>query len=148
MGRTLHRRDISSSEFNLLARFCYALNTLQDNDGRLPCDLGVTEIWLPVWYKAGNWKLAIYKSFRMEAIGLEITKFRRICKYLNVKEAELIRTLHKFSILSVVAGQKYYDSPKFRMPFWGQPIDSVGSVIATFDIGFVLEKRRAMGAFR
>lgn len=149
MSRTLHRRDISRDELYLLARFCHALQTIERDNGRLPWHLGLVEIWLPVWYQLGKgWEIAAYKPFKKEAIGLEVWAFRLVCRYLCVKEAVLVRTLYRLSILAVIPRLNFNDRPKFRMDFFGQPISLVGCAEPSHEFGFVLERRRCEGNFK
>lgn len=146
---TLHRKDICSVEFRLLAGFCRALQVLEDGNGRLPWVLGEVEMWLPVWYLAGNgWQLSTYRPFVREAFGIETRAMRRICRYLRVNEAQLIGTLYRLSMLAVVPGQGILEPPRFRMSFFGIEIDYEGVAPPMQSHGFVIERRRAEGKFR
>jgi hypothetical protein len=147
---TLHRKDITWDEFDLLARFCYAINKIRGHNGRLHYLLGNIEIWLPVWSIArSGWILSQYKPFKREAIGLETCDFRLICRYLRVKEAFLVNTLFRLSMLAVVPKQSISTPRMHRMEFLGVPIDQEMWAPREFDcVGFIIERRRAEGGFR
>lgn len=146
---TLHRQDIGSRDLNLLARFGRALRILEDCNGHLPWVLGEVVMWLPVWYLAGSgWQLSAYRPFAREAFGIETAAMRRVCRYLRVKESELVGTLFRLSMLAVVPGQRVSDKPQFRMPFCGIEIDYEGYASPMESNGFVIERRRAEGKFR
>jgi hypothetical protein len=51
-------------------------------------------------------------------------------------------------MLSVIPGQKYYEPPKFRMPFFGDVKGYGCSVSACDGFGFVIESRRLEGNFK
>lgn len=145
---SLHRKDISKADFQLLARLCYALQVLQGDFGLLPFLLGIVEMWLPVWYRAGDgWRLAGYRPFKREAYGIETADMRRIRRYLKVREADLISMLFRLSMLAVTPSQKISDPPRFRMEFYGVPIDYYGAQ-PLHSFGFIIERRRADGQFR
>lgn len=150
MATTLHRDDIDHKDFKLLAQFCHALKTLEDCNGlALYWELGTTELALPVWYQSGTgWQLSRYKMFSKDAIGIETQEFRRICRYLKVKEAHLVDVLFRFSILAVAPGQKLSDPRKYRQSFAGRRKGAWFDDEATTGFGFVLEQRRAEGDFR
>lgn len=149
MSNTLHRKDITHDEFSLLARFSRSLQVVEGSNGRLPWLVGEVEMWLPVWHQSrGSWQLSTYKPFIREALGLEVWAFRKICRYLCVKEADLIRTLYRLSMLAVVPGQRPFEPPKFRMYFHGEPISYPGCAPMTEIFGFLIERRRAEGDFR
>lgn len=149
MSTTVHRKDISAQDFNLLARFCTALQTLQGLNGLLAWCLGEVTMLLPVWYKSGNtWRLSHYKEFQREAIGIETADFRLVCRYIECRESVMIDILFRMSILAVVPGQRMLEKKRFRQEFIGTPVSRVGSVAPTSCIGFVLEKRRSDGGFR
>jgi hypothetical protein len=145
MSETLHRKDISSADFTLLARFCRALQILQtDHVSELALFLGQIRLFLPVWYNpAGFWRLSRYKEFNKEAIGIDTADFRRICRYLMVKENVLVNTLYRLSMLAVLPYQSVLDPPKFRQQFYG-----VMEIMPSSHFGFVIERRRAMGGFK
>lgn len=148
MPETLHRTDIISDDFRILAQFCAALNTLSKDDNKLLWYLGEVMMFLPVWCKsAGKWRLSRYKGFRKEAIGIETADFRRICRYLDIREPMLIRTLFRMSILSVSRWQSVIDRPRFRQDFVDVPYDMIDCEAACYT-GFVLEMRRCEGSFR
>lgn len=146
---TIHRKDITGTEFTLLGNFCKALRVLENQNGNLQWVLGEVVMWLPVWYRSGTqWRLADYRPFRREAFGLEMTAMRRICNYLGVKESEMIRTLYRLSMLAVVPNQRILAPPRFRMPFFGIEIDYKGFAAPSDSFGFVIERRRAEGNFK
>lgn len=147
MSETIHRRDITSGDFRILAKFCGALKNLQDNNDELLWYLPLATMYLPVWYKScGKWHLSRYKEFKMEAIGIQTSDFRRICRYMGVKEHIVINTLYRMSILSVACKQSTCENPKFRKEFVALPYSLDGE--PQWHIGFVLEMRRCEGAFR
>lgn len=153
MAATVHRKDMSAADFNLLARFSMLIQrydhySMNLNFG-LIYSLGLVNMLLPVWYRSANiWRLGRYKEFTQEAIGIEAKTMRSMCRYLQVRECLLVGTLYRFSMLSVVPGQKSYERPKYRMPFIGDVLGLEGLVEPDECIGFVIEKRRAMGGFR
>jgi hypothetical protein len=105
-------------------------------------------MFLPVWYKsAGKWRLSRYKSFRKEAIGIETSNFRRICRYIETKESIVIDILFRMSILSVSGSHRVIETPRYRQDFIGIPYGNIEGEPATFT-GFVLEMRRCEGDFR
>lgn len=146
---TLHRRDINGTDFRLLARFCRALQNLNDENGRLPYVLGEIEMYLPVWSLGQfGWQLAGYKSFDREALGIERADMRRICRYLRVHESSLVDTLFRLSMLAVIPPEKICERPRFRMEFLGTCIDHLGLVPPQKAMGFIVERRRSEGHFR
>jgi hypothetical protein len=149
MRTTIHRRDIRSEEFTLLARFCWALQHLDGWNCKIPYVLGRVEMRLPVWQASGlGWRLNKYKNFTRDALGIEVSDFRRICRYLQVGESEMIKTLYRLSMLSVVRGQMRVDKPKFKMKFTGVHSGWEGDILSDEVFGFVIERRRAEGHFR
>lgn len=149
MGTTVHRRDITHADFSLLARFCHALTVLDGFAGTsVYWELGKVPMTLPIWFLAGSgWTLAGYKVFTREAIWLETSVFRRICRYLQVKEPQLVDLLFRLSMLSVVSGQQLHEPRRIRQPFTGKLADDAGRKSSVPD-GFVIERRRATGGFR
>lgn len=147
---TLHRRDISATDFTRLAKFSHALSVLEGPNERLPWNLKEVSMLLPVWYLSNSyWRLANYKEFKREALGITVADFRRICRYIKITEPQMIDTLFRMSMLSLVKGQKLSDRPKFKMPFSGLPISfDEWSHNALEAFGFVIERRRANGAFK
>lgn len=145
----LHRKDLGESDFRMLALFCYALQKLEDETGAsLYWLLGEIPLLLPVWYLSGNgWQFSAYKSYTCQAIWIETRHFRRIGKYLQLPEPLLIKTLYRFSMLSVVPDQKNLDKPKFRQTTWRSSPDG-WKQDAEGELGFLLEARRALGDFR
>lgn len=146
---TVHRRDMTSADFRLLASFSKAY-LLHDPFGSICFGsiflLGLTKMTLPVWYKAASgWQLSRYKQFDQQAIGIETVAFRRMCRYIQYKESMVVRTLFRFSMLAVVDDQKLYESPRHRMQFsTAQDPFCFGGM----SFGFVLERRRLEGQFR
>jgi hypothetical protein len=151
----MHRKDITSDDFRLLAQFCIALQKLlsrQAEPGACFYELGVSYLCLPVWYKSvSEWKIKHYKTFAIEAIGIELVDFRNITRYIGVKECQLIDLLFRFSMLGIVPESHIgRTKPKFRMPFTGTRLLSDGTprCYVFGHEGFVIEKRRAMGGFK
>jgi len=154
MSSTLHRRDIGRDELLLLAHFSRVIQNLQP-DSSLTFALGsvyvvgLVEVLLPVWYQAGSgWRLSTYKPFKIEVIGIETATFRRICRYLHVKESVLVNCLFRLSMLAVVRGQRNYDPPRFRMRFIGEFKGYEGCCPPEEAFGFIVERRRAEGNFK
>jgi hypothetical protein len=148
MPETLHRKDISAIEFKILAMFCAALNRLQEDDLELLWYLGEVKMFLPVWAKAGGeWRLSRYKEFTKESIGIQTADFRRICRYMAVKEHVVIRVLFRLSMLAVAGRHSVLDRPRFRQGFFGVPYSDVAGE-PCFYTGFTLEMRRCEGFFR
>jgi hypothetical protein len=149
MNATLHRRDIRSEEFILLARFCWVLQNVEGWHDRIPYVLGEVVMRLPVWKNTHTgWRLYRYKNFKRQAFGIEVADFRRTCRYLKVSEGEMVKTLYRLSMLSVVMEQKDYQKPKFKMKFRGVKIGWEGIIPPCDFFGFVIERRRAEGHFR
>ena len=149
MSATLHRRDIKSEEFMLLARFSWVLMNLDGWHGRIPYILGEVAMRLPVWKSThSGWRLYRYKNVKKQAFGIEVADFRRTCRYLKVSEGTMVKTLYRLSMLSVVMGQKDYERPKFKMMFRGVKIGWEGIIEPCDFFGFVIERRRAEGNFR
>lgn len=153
MVASVHRKDMSTADFNLLARFShlvcsYREERIQLNFGFI-YSLGLVSMLLPVWYRTGNiWLLDRYKEFTQDALGIEAKTLRGMCRYLQVSESVLVGTLYRFSMLAVVPGQKNYERPKFRMPIVGEVLGIEGIAEPFECSAFVIEKRRAMGGFR
>ena len=149
MSATLHRRDISSGEFYLLSRFCWVLQNVEDRNEKIPYVLGEVVMRLPIWKNTySGWRLSRYRDFQQQAFGIEVSDFRRICRYLNVSESEMVRTLYRLSMLSVVYEQTEHEIPRFKMKFLGVKIGWVGIISPSVSFGFVIERRRAEGNFR
>ena len=147
--KTVHRKDMTSQDFNLLARFCFAITSRHGFWGQLPFELGIVPMRVPVWARDGGlWKLASFKNVNQEALGIATCDFRRTCNYLQVKESSMVKTLFKFSILGVVPDQRPYQKLKFRQPFTGVEIDAIVLDDRIDGEGFILERRRAEGNFR
>ena len=153
MAATIHRKDMTAADLHLLAMFSYLIQrydhySIKMNFG-LIYTLGAVKMLLPVWHRSANmWRLERYKEFTQEAIGVDVSTLRNVCRYLGVKECVLVNTLYRFSMLSVVPGQKSYERPKFRIPFYGAVLGIEGIAEPDECIGFVIEKRRAMGGFK
>lgn len=153
MAATVHRKDMSAADFMLLARFsrlicCYSQDKVQLNFGFV-YSLGLVRMLLPVWYRTGSiWRLDRYREFVQEAIGVEVKTLRGMCRYLQVSESVLVGTLYRFSMLAVVPRQKNYERPKFRMPIVGDVLGIEGIAEPIECSAFVIEKRRATGAFK
>lgn len=146
---TLHRRDIDFLDLQRLARFCRALQILKDESGHLPWILGTVEMWLPLWYSAGkDWKFSKFRPFHREAFGIPTASMRRICRYLGIRESELIHLLFRLSMLAVTPKNPTSEDCLYRMPFTGVPIDRVALTLPEGNHGFVIERRRAEGHFR
>lgn len=148
MPNTIHRKDVSSSDFRLLGSFCHAVINLTDNQGRLLYrNLGETALTLPVWRsdeQTKDWVVAAYKTYRKEAVGIITEDFRRICRYIKVKESVLVGLLFRLSMLgldSVPQTQHRTYRQHFHSQLVGEPMIEPG-------YGFVLEKRRTLGGFR
>lgn len=146
---TVHRRDMRSSDFRLLADLsrAYSINNPDSPTSFGPVyELGLVEMTLPVWYKAGSgWQLSQYRQFAQQAIGIETAVFRRMCRYIQYKESIVVQTLFKFSMLAVIDGQKLYEGPRFRMPFL---VESDVPWLGDTRFGFVVERRRLEGKFK
>jgi hypothetical protein len=148
MPDTLHRRDIGAADFRILAKFCSALDTLQQGDEELLWYLGEVKMYLPVWFRsAGVWGLSRYKEFTQEAVGISTIDFRRICRFIDVKEPVVINVLYRMSILAVAGWQSVLDRPKYRQEFHGVPFRDLGDELMS-SFGYILEMRRCDGAFR
>lgn len=148
MSETIHRRDINPGDFRILAKFCGAMNKLSQDNAELLYYLGEVLMFLPVWYKsAGDWRLSKYKGFKNEAIGIATADFRRICRYMDMKEPVVINTLFRMSIVAVAGWQSTLDKPRFRQDFAGVPYSMLEGDVVCYE-GFVLEMRRCEGAFR
>lgn len=145
----LHRKDLSESDFRLLALFCFGLQKLEDETGAsIYWMLGEIPLLLPVWYLSGSgWQFSSYKSYTYQAIWIETRHFRRIGKYLQLPEEVLINMLYRFSMIAVVPDQKNSDKPKFRQPTWRDTPDGWKQDVGG-ELGFLLEARRALGKFR
>ena len=145
---------MTSEDFQLLARFSWLYqHSKPEFDDLLHFGtiylLGETQMLLPVWFKAGsNWKIATIKPFVHEAVGIEANTLRKMCRYIRVKESRLINTLFRFSMLSVISGQKYNEPPKFRMPFFGSVKGLEGYAPPEDGFGFVIKRRRLEGNFK
>lgn len=151
MGSSIHRRDITREDIYVLARFCHALTKVESLGGgySVVWEVGTIEMWLPVWYQSGmGWQISRYKQFVKKAVAIEKGDMRRICSYLGIREPVLLRLLFKFSMLAVVPGSSLFQ-PRFRMPFYGIPIDMIGAgPFSRVEEGLILEKRRALGGFK
>lgn len=145
---TLHRRDISSSDLTCLAKFIHALLVITGPNGKLPWELGNVTMVLPVWYQcASGWQLSNYKEFEQEALGIMVPDFRRVCRHIRVSEHQMISSLYRLSMISMVKGQSLSEHPKFKQSFYGFPI-SLGGVESSTEFGYVVERRRLEGNFR
>lgn len=153
MSSTLHRKDMTHADFLILAKFSWlfqqsACDSATLNCG-LVCYLGEVSMNLPIWCKSNNdWKLDRFKEFKREAVGIESSALRNMCRYLELKEHVVIDVLFRFSMLSVVAGQKTFEKRRFRMHFFGEVKTSMCVVEPSDGFGFVIERRRLEGAFR
>lgn len=149
---TRYRKDITSSDILLLARFASALNKVCINTYSPVFELGVVSMLLPFWYATGEtWKVSSYKYVEQEAIGLSRNGMIQVCRdYMRVPVADMLELLHKLSIVAVVGGTYVDDKPKYRQPFSGIPRDEVewGGIVQFVPAGFIIEKRRAIGGFK
>jgi hypothetical protein len=124
------------------------LVTLQQGEEELLWYLGEVKLYLPVWFSsAGTWRLSRYKEFTQEAIGISTADFRRICRFIGVKEPIVINVLYRLSMLAVTGCQSVLDRPKYRQEFYGLPFRDLGDELMS-SFGFILEMRRCDGAFR
>lgn len=153
MATTLHRKDMTSKDFLLLSHLSWLIQRYDPSNEQLNFGiiyaLGELNMLLPVWYQTGTtWKLAAYKEFARDAIGIETRTFRNMCRFLRVPESELVGTLYRFSMLAVIPSQKSYEPPKFRMPFYGEILGYERYAEPGEGFGFVIERRRLEGDFR
>lgn len=153
VSTTLHRKDMTHSDFLLLSLFSWLYHQTDPDSNSMNfgsiCLLGEIKLFLPVWYAtASGWKIAGIKTFVQDAVGIETGALRNMCRYIRVSEAALVDTLFRFSMLSVVPEQKYYDPPKFRMPFFGDIKGYEGYAPPCEGFGFVVDRRRLEGNFR
>lgn len=144
---TIHRKDIESRDFKLLADFSRALVTLNRPGKRLSWELGETVMRLPVWYQTSTgWQLAYHRNFRRDAIGILVPDFRRICSYIRVREFQMIDTLYRMSMISMVPDQNNSGTLKFKQSF-KTPLGLVRLEDSAV-FGYVIESRRANGDFK
>lgn len=144
---TLHRKDMGSGDFVVLANFVKGLNKVKGY-GTPIYDLGKFELWLPHWTHSDHgWQVQSYKPHISEAIGIPGNSFRSICRYLNCSKSSLIEMLFSFSMISVSPDMNSTSGLRFRQKFEGTIIDSDISLQSSAD-GYVIEKRRAVGGFR
>ncbi len=146
---TLHRRDISAADLTKLALFCSVIAGTQWQH-LIPCwNLPNFTMLLPVWYLAGSgWRLDKYKEFTMDAYGIKVADFRRACRYINVSEFDMVDTLYRMSMISVIPGQRLHEPPKFKMQFHGKYLAIDYWETISDEFGFVIECRRSDGKFR
>lgn len=145
---TIHRRDITSDELRIVADFTRAIQILSVSNKRLVWDLGEVKMILPVWNLAyAGWRLANYKQFGKKAIGILVPDFRRICRYIRVSESQMINTLYRMSMISLVPGQTISGKLKFKQLFPNIPRELIWLDPAA-GRGFIIEQRRAKGNFR
>ena len=146
---TLHRRDIRGLDLTRLAKFCRALIVLVGPDGNLTWNQDCFTMLLPVWHLHEScWRLDRYKEFKQDAYGITVPDFRRICRYIKVKEYQMVDTLYRMSMISVVKGQQTYERPKFKRPFKAGLISHEGWEKDIEAFGYVIERRRASGEFK
>lgn len=145
---TIHRRDIKSSELSIVADFTRAIRVLSISNKRLVWDLGEVKMILPVWNLAyEGWRLANYRSLKKHAIGILVPDFRRICRYIRISESQMINTLYRMSMISLVPGQTISGELKFKQLFPNIPLGLIRLEPAAVR-GFIIEFRRAEGNFR
>lgn len=152
--RATRHREMRASDFYLLARFSY--NVSNNRCDCVPLALGEIMMRIPVWTNShGVWKVAKLKNVKQEALGLAPDAFRRICRYMQVKESEALKTLYNFSILGVDLDQSLYSKLRLRQFVGGLPLFvapqfrgySEDDLWACGE-AFVLERRRILGDFR
>lgn len=153
MSSTIHRKDMASEDFHLLGSFSNLFNQADPNvpgrDFGLICLLDSATMNLPVWYKDRNiWRIGNFKQLVVDAVGIETSAMRNMCRWLGINEASLLSALFRFSMLSVVPGQNRTEPPKFRMPFCGDVKGFGGYVEPCSGFGFVIERRRLEGNFK
>jgi hypothetical protein len=122
-----------------------------DGPFKRPCwNLWGIIMLLPIWFNSSNgWRLDRYKEFKRDAYGITVPDFRRLCRYIRVTESQMIDTLYRMSMISVVKGQRSYERPQFKMPFQAALISAEGWLEKDIEaFGFVIERRRADGAFK
>jgi hypothetical protein len=148
--KTRYRKDIGAAELTLLARFSRALKIVASTSGgSIVWLLGEQELWLPLWYQAGNsWRISCYRPFLLEAIAIQPRDLKRICKYLQVAEPELVKVLFNTGTLAVVPDQKPLDKPVVRIGFTGKHFDNEGLDDPETSVGFVLARHRAEGIWK
>ncbi len=148
--KTRYRKDIGSAEFTLLARFARALHVVgRTSGGSIVWLLDEQELWLPMWYQSGSdWRISCYRPFKLEAIAIQPRDFKRICKYLQTSEPELVKMLFNTGTLAVAPNQKPLDRPVFRSEFTGVHSNNAYLNVAETSIGFVLVRHRAEGCWR
>jgi hypothetical protein len=150
MKKSIHRKDITFEDIKLLARFNAALkNVTLLGGGSVIWLLGTIIINLPDWYQTGgSWKIAKFKAFEREAIGIERNGLRLVCAYMQVEEATLLNLLMKFTMLGVEPLQSTPEKLVRRMKFFGVRKDYEGFSAPEWRVGYVIEMRRTDGAFR
>lgn len=151
---TIHRKDLAANDFMLLAKLSWLFCRFKpESDDHLYVgtfySLGTIRMNIPLWYLAGDgWRLAKFKQIEQEAIGIETACFRRICCYLRCREAKMIDTLYRFSMLGVFNAPLSFEKRQFRMPFSGHIKGLEHLYEPDAGCGFIIERRRLEGKFR
>lgn len=151
---TMHRADFSTVEFSLFNMFCWALmlmkvNKYDSDSPRYLRHLCETKLCLPVWRLTDDnvWVLKKYRTYNKQAICIDIPAMRNICRAIHLTEAELVRLLYKLSMLSVdptkpdcmgIHGMYVTEFPEHMFAAW----------MKEKHVGYVIEARRALGAYR
>ncbi|TWJ16891.1 hypothetical protein [Geobacter argillaceus] len=150
MSTTVHRKDMTSADFTLLAKFSRALvNSTALFGKQMVHELPVDYMQLPVWRKtADGWQVAGVRAFHSERIGISVNDFRRICRYLQEKESIVVGVLFRLSMIDVLTYSETTGKKELRQRFPDLTKPIINGVCSWVDDGFVLEKRRALGAFK
>lgn len=154
ISTSMHRTDINSTEFCFLSQFCWALQHMRmdkyDSDSPLylrhVCE---AQMCLPVWQQTNDniWTLKKYRKYCKQAICIDIAAMRNLCRAIKFREKEMVRLLFKFSMLSVdpskpsvmgKSGMYVTEFPDHMFDPW----------IVVKPVGYIIEARRALGAFR
>lgn len=150
---TMHRRDIPHGHFDVLNRFCWALNTIsQDKHNPDSPTYGLirgnTDLCVPVWkLEADKWVLFKHRTYNAPAIFITVTGMRNISRAAQFSESLVVRVLYDLSILSVNT------SKPDCMGKNGQFINPLPDSLRPAGLnqlvwGYVVEERRALGRFK
>lgn len=151
---SMHRTDIRRIEFCLLSKFCWALQTLKTNKSDLDSptferDLGEVDMCLPVWRlnDDNSWRLLKYRTYRKRAIGIDVAAMRNISRALHTTENVIVHLLYKLSMLSVDSSKPDVMG-KSGMYVTAFPDHVIEPWMTEKPLGYIIEARRALGAFR
>jgi len=111
MRNSFHRRDLVEADFALMAMLKGAIWQLVKRGQLTIYGTQDRGFQFPVWYETAGlgWRFLKLKQSNKECVLIYKKDFRRLCRFVKLKESEVLNHFYKFSMLAVRDGS---DRPK------------------------------------